>query len=68
MMSQFCVVLTAALLLPSLALCGYPWPDNVTQHKGYIVVRVYCTRYYSSIPSTFAVEQHPRGALVLLVL
>ncbi|KAL5484491.1 hypothetical protein EMCRGX_G021002 [Ephydatia muelleri] len=26
------------LALPSIGVCGYPWPDNVTQHRGYIEV------------------------------
>ena len=33
------ILLVASLLvLPSLVVCDYPWPDNVTQHKGYIQV------------------------------
>ncbi len=32
--------------LPCLASCAFPWPDNVTQHKGYIEVceKVQCTK------------------------
>lgn len=37
-MSRCSLFLTAVILLPALALCSYPWPDNVTQHKGYIEV------------------------------
>ncbi len=34
------LLLATLLLLPCLASCAFPWPDNVTQHKGYI--EVYC--------------------------
>ena len=33
------VSLGSLLLLPCLVSCSYSWPDNVTQHKGYIEVR-----------------------------
>ena len=34
-----CVLLLASLVvLPGLVVCNYPWPDNVTQYKGYIQV------------------------------
>jgi len=32
------LLFAAALALPSLVQCEYPWPDKVTQHKGYIEV------------------------------
>ena len=32
-------VLLFVVLLPPLAVCSYPWPDKVVQHKGYIEVR-----------------------------
>ena len=32
------LLLGSLLLLPGLVSCSYPWPDNVTQHKGYIEV------------------------------
>ncbi|CAI8028703.1 Serine carboxypeptidase S10 family member 1 [Geodia barretti] len=37
-MSRFVGTTILLVLLPALALCSYPWPDNVTQHKGYIEV------------------------------
>ena len=38
-MAQWFLLFAAALLaIPSLTLCAYPWPDNVTQYKGYIEV------------------------------
>lgn len=33
------LLLAALLAFPYLAHCAYPWPDNVTQEKGYIEVR-----------------------------
>ena len=32
------MLFVAAFALPSLVQCEYPWPDKVTQHKGYIEV------------------------------
>ena len=33
------LLLVASLLgLPEAVICNYPWPDNVTQYKGYIQV------------------------------
>ncbi|XP_064395580.1 serine carboxypeptidase S10 family member 1-like [Halichondria panicea] len=32
------LLLATLLLLPCLSSCAFPWPDNVTQHKGYIEV------------------------------
>lgn len=37
-MADSCLLLVSLLLLPSLVVCGYPWPDNATQYKGYIQV------------------------------
>ena len=34
------------LFLPCLASCAFPWPDNVTQHKGYIEVASTVCKYY----------------------
>lgn len=36
--SSLFLILGSVLLLPSVVLCSFPWPDNVTQHKGYIEV------------------------------
>lgn len=32
------LLLSVAFVLPVLVVCDYPWPDKVTQHKGYIEV------------------------------
>ena len=37
-MASFVLLLASLLFFPSLVICDYPWPDNVTQHKGYIQV------------------------------
>ena len=37
-MTRIGLLLSAAFVLPVLVLCDYPWPDKVTQHKGYIEV------------------------------
>jgi len=34
----FACFLLLAFALPGLVQCEYPWPDKVTQHKGYIEV------------------------------
>ena len=36
--SRVGLLLIAAFVLPVLVVCDYPWPDKVTQHKGYIEV------------------------------
>ena len=54
-MSRLALFLAAVLLLPAVAVCSYPWPDNVTQHSGYIEVReqqyymYYYMCFYSNI-------------------
>ena len=32
------LVASFLVLLPGVVICDYPWPDNVTQYKGYIQV------------------------------
>ena len=39
-MARWLLFAAVLLVIPALALCAYPWPDNVTQHKGYIEVQV----------------------------
>ena len=36
--SRVGLLLSVAFVLPVLVVCDYPWPDKVTQHKGYIEV------------------------------
>ena len=36
------LVVSVLQVVPSSVVCDYPWPDNVTQHKGYIQVRYPC--------------------------
>ena len=38
-MTRVGLLLSAAFVLPVLVLSDYPWPDKVTQHKGYIEVK-----------------------------
>ena len=65
-MAQWFLLFAAALLaIPSLTLCAYPWPDNVTQYKGYIEVnhawmQISIVKAYISVvifkPCPFAVQ------------
>ena len=32
------MLLLALLAFPNSGVCGYPWPDNVTQYRGYVEV------------------------------
>ena len=64
------------LLLLRLVAANYPWPENVTQHSGYISVSCYARDYASTrdkpvtyTPDLTAEQQLPgRCALLLLVL
>lgn len=37
-MARWLLFAAVLLVIPALTLCAYPWPGNVTQHKGYIQV------------------------------
>ena len=64
-MSGFAQTTVLLVLLPAVVLCSYPWPDNVTQHKGYIEVGLLLVQ---TLPqSVFAGQPNSRSQPILLV-